>query len=66
MKTQAQICDEHHGFTNPLKLVIACKCDGCDGELWSDGINATGTIGFLICSTCRCTYEIAANKEVRR
>lgn len=65
-KTQRQSCDELHGLSNPLQLVIACRCEGCDGDLRSDGINVTGTHGFLICSTCRCAYMIAANKEVRR
>lgn len=65
-KPQAEVCDERHGLSNPLRLVIACKCEGCDGELHSDGINATGTSGFLICTVCACTYEIPATKEIRR
>jgi hypothetical protein len=63
---QALACEEHHGATNPLRLVIACKCGGCDGELHSDGISATEKQGFLICTVCRCTYEIGATKEIRR
>lgn len=65
-KTQVQICNERHGLSNPLQLVIACKCEGCDGELHSDGINATGTLGFLICTVCQCAYVISAMKEIRR
>jgi hypothetical protein len=63
-KTQSQICYERESFNNPLKLVIACKCGGCEGDLRSDGTNVAGTLGFLICSICKCTYEIEANKEV--
>lgn len=66
VKTQDQICDEQHGFTNPRRLVIACKCGGCEGELHSDGTNVTGTLSFLICTVCRCTYEIAAAKKSPR
>lgn len=65
-KTQAEACSDRHGLSNPLQLVIACKCDGCDGELHSDGINATGTQGFLVCTACGCTYTILATKEIRR
>ena len=63
MTTQAEKCLEAHGYTNPLKLVIACKCDGCDGELQSDGINSAKTLAFLMCSVCGCTYTIAAHKK---
>lgn len=62
----SQGCEKPHGRANPLKLVIACKCNDCDGDLRSDSINATGTIGVLICSLCGCAYEIGANKEIRR
>ena len=46
-KTQSQICYERESFNNPLKLVIACKCGGCEGDLRSDGTNVAGTLGFL-------------------
>jgi hypothetical protein len=65
-KSAAEVCSEHHGLSNPLMLVIACKCSGCDGELHCDGINATGALGFLICTACRCVYTIGATKEIRR
>jgi hypothetical protein len=64
-KSPSQACAERRGFTNPLQLVIACRCEGCEGELHSDGINATGTLGFLVCTVCRCAYTISATKEVR-
>lgn len=58
-------CGAHHGLHNPRKLVIACKCTDCDGELRGYGISSTqGGPGFLICSMCRCVYEIAANAQV--
>lgn len=65
-KTQAEVCNERHGLSNPRCLVIACKCEGCDGEPHSDGINATVTLGFLIYTVCACTYEIPATREIRR
>jgi hypothetical protein len=65
-KAQAQACDGRHGLSNPLQLVIACKCEGCDGELHADGINTTDTLGFLVCTVCECAYVISATKEIRR
>lgn len=63
-KSQAEVCDERHGLSNPLVLVIACKCDGCEGELLADGTNTTGKLCFLVCTVCRCAYTIAATREI--
>lgn len=55
-------CDEG-GLTNPIQLVIACRCDGCAGELHGDGLNTLGTLGFLTCTVCKCAYTISAAQE---
>jgi hypothetical protein len=65
-KSPAAVCDARHGLSNPRMLVIACRCEGCEGELHADGTNAIGTLCFLICTTCRCAYTIEATKEIRR
>jgi len=67
-KSQAQVeaCNERRGLNNPLMLVIACKCSGCDGELHADDTNTRGTLCFLVCTTCRCAYTITATKEIRQ
>jgi hypothetical protein len=65
-KFPATRCRKPHGIDDPLTLVIACKCGGCEGELHSDGIRATATRGFLICTTCGCVYTIGAVEEIRR
>lgn len=38
-KAQAAACDDRHGFSNPRMLVIACRCESCEGEFHSDGTN---------------------------
>lgn len=63
-KAQAEACGGRHGLSNPLPLVIACRCVGCEGELHADVINARVTRGYLICSVCRCTYAITASSRV--
>ncbi len=44
----------------------ASQAQGYGGELHADGINAVETHGFLVCTTCGCTYAIGATKAVRR
>ncbi len=65
-KSQAEVCNERHGLSNPLRLVIACRCEGCEGELHADGPNTMGTLCFLVCTSCSCAYTITATKEIRR
>ena len=64
-RAQAEACRDRHGHDDPLKLVIACRCADCEGELHADSISAMGH-GFLICSSCRCAYKISATKAIRR
>lgn len=45
---------------DPRQLVIACKCDSCEGELRGD------RIGVLICSACGCIYAISTTRESAR
>lgn len=60
---QADKCLERYGFTNPLKLDIKCKCDGCPGGLKFDGVNKAGDYAFLMCDNCGCTYVTPANAK---
>jgi hypothetical protein len=62
-KAQRQPCAEQHG--QPLTLVIACRCKGCEGELHNHNINASGTLGFLVCTACNCVYAIAVTQKPR-
>lgn len=66
MKGKAQECSRRHGISDPIQLVIACRCRGCDGELHCDGVVATGVTGLLTCTMCGCAYAIPATKEIRR
>lgn len=63
---RARGCSERRGLADPQPLVIACKCDGCDGELHCDSIDVVGSQGSLICTVCRCVYTIPATREIRR
>lgn len=58
-KTQAEICEERNGLTNPAHLEIECECGGCTGTLEVDGHNMDNTLAFLLCTVCGCTYTTA-------
>ena len=53
---QANRCAERYGLTNPPEVHVLCRCNGCDGRLFFDGVNKGGTGTFLMCADCGCTY----------
>lgn len=66
MTRKRQLCRESHERSDPQPLCIACRCEGCEGELRADDISAVGNQAILICATCRCAYAIPATKEMHR
>lgn len=57
-KTQSEKCHDRYGMTNCPTLDVACKCVGCTGGLKYEGPNVGGTIAFLSCEVCGCTYAV--------
>lgn len=66
MKTQADICLERHGMTNPTTITVKCPCEGCIGSLKLEGLNIHGTLGFLQCGECGCAHCIETTKEAAK
>lgn len=62
-QTQADKCLEKHGFTNPLRIDIACQCEGCTGGLRYDGVNRAGDEAVLACDNCGCAYVTSTAKH---
>ncbi len=45
------------------RLAVWCPCVRCTGILRSDGRNGDGTLTFLQCDACGCTYVAEDKKE---